>query len=215
MNVTSDSIRKDRIAIARKRIANGTYDAPGVLDAILSSRLLDQVLSDLDIVPIGAGHAYRDIVSECLASSLLHVVDVPLSRTEFAAGGGRGDIDLPVKTEVLGSYPLWDHWARRYDVRSIVVETKNEKKKASFEDIGQLEGYFDHTKLGRLGIFVARKGFSANARKRLGTLARDGAKLIIPFDQFALKEFARASAQGPERSMEYLRRQETLLIQAA
>jgi hypothetical protein len=134
---------------------------------------------------------------------------------EFPAEGGRGDIDLPLRTEILSRYPLWDHWARRYEIRSVIVETKNEKKQASFEDVSQLRGYFDFTKLGRLGILIARMGFTSNARKALVGIAKDGRSLIIPLDHGGLKEFIRASKDGPEASMQYLRRQETLLLQAA
>lgn len=215
MKSKSHSIRKDRVAKARQRIAAGSYDASGVIDSILSNRLLDRVLKDFDRVPVGAGHEYRDLVAECLAASLSNVIDVPLTRTEFLAGGGRGDIDLPVRTEVLRDFPLWDHWTRRYAVRSVIVETKNEKNKASVEDVSQLEGYFGRTKLGRLGILVARMGFTANARQALKGMARDGTSLIIPLDHHGVKELARASKDGPAASMEYLRRQETLLLQCA
>jgi len=62
---------------------------------------------------------------------------------------------------------------------------------------------------------VARRGFTRNALQNLATMARDGEMLIIPLDHKGLTELGKASRRSPVASMEYLRRRETLLLQAA
>jgi len=120
-------IRRDRVAKARDRIEAGKYDAPSALERILSQRRLDRIIADFNKCLLGQGHEYRDLVAEHLSCSLKYMVDVPLSRAEFGVAGGRIDIELPLRTERLGEYPLWARWADRYKIRSIIVESKNEK----------------------------------------------------------------------------------------
>jgi hypothetical protein len=177
-----------------------------VYRTILADRRVDRIQPDLDKCPIGEGHKYRDLVAESLTKSLGGVVDAPLSRKELGVSGGRADIELPIRIEALSNFPLWDHWARRYEIRSIVIESKN-------QDIGQLERYLNHAGLGSFGIFVARKGFGRNALTNLAKIAKDGDRLILPLDHEGLHQLAKASRAG--NGMEYLRRQETLLLQQA
>lgn len=186
-----------------------------MLNKILSERTLNQILLDIDGCPVGNGHKYRDLVAETLSKCLGDVVDVPLSLCEFPVSGGRGDIQLPLKIEVLQGRPLWQHWAHRYGIRSIIVESKNEKTQASVEDVSQLAGYLDQSGLGRFGILVARMGFSKNAVANLSAMARRGERLIIPIAHDQFRELGKASKKGMTATMEYLRRQETLLLQAA
>jgi hypothetical protein len=184
------------------------------LDKILAARRLDRILLDLDSCPVGQGHEYRNLVAESLSKSLAEVIDVPLSRCEFPAAGGRGDIELPLRTEVLPDYPLWQRWSAKYDARHVIVETKNEKGQAGVEDVSQLAGYLNQVGVGRLGLLVARNGFSRNAIQNMSVVAKGGQSLIIPLDHEHLGELAKASRNGPKASMEYLRRRETLLLQA-
>lgn len=209
---TRENIRWDRVAKARARIASGKYDSPTVIRTILGRRGLDRLLNALDKCLVGNGHEYRDVVANILTDSLDGVVDAALSRKEFSAGGGRADIDLPMRLEALHAFPLWDHWTRRYEIRSIIVETKNEVKQATAEDIGQLERYLNRANLGRFGIFVARSGFAQSATTELSAIARKGERLILPLSHSDLHGFAQAA--NDDNAMEYLRRRETLLLQA-
>ena len=208
----SGTIRWDLVRKARARLAGGQYEPPSVLDAILSTRLLDAVLLDLDACPVGDGHRYRDLVAEVLSGALGEIVDEPLARKEIPAAGGRGDIELPLRLEKLDEFPLWNRWERRYDIRSVIVETKNEKRRGRVEDVSQLAGYFNATKLGRFGILVARKGFSSRAMQNMTDIARDGSSLILPLDHEDLHQLVKATQDG--HGMEYLRRRSTLLLQA-
>lgn len=210
---SSGNIRRDRIRKARARIAAGHYDNDTVLDIMMSARRLDRILCALDVCPVGQGHLYRDLVAESLSKILGGIVDPSLSRTEIPASGGRVDIELPLRTESLNAFPLWNRWADRYQIRSILVETKNEKAQASVEDVSQLAGYLDATNLSQFGILVARNGFSKNAIQNIACMARHGKRLIIPLDHHQLRELGRASRAGATSSMQYLRRQETLLLQ--
>ncbi len=209
----SGKIRWDRVKKARNRIAAGHYDNDAFFGRILSPRRLDRILFELDECPVGQGHQYRDLVAESLSKILESVVDTPLSRREVPAAGGRADIELPLRTERLDAFPLWDRWAERYQIRSILVETKNEQAQASVQDVSQLAGYFGSTSLGRFGVLVARNGFARNAVTNMAAMARIGASLIIPLNHGQLCELGRASRDGPGASMEYLRRRETLLLQ--
>lgn len=213
MRRKSGKIRWDRVKKARARIEAGCYDNDTVLEQIFSPRRLDRILSDLQKCPVGQGHPYRDLIAESLSNILGDVVDTPLSRPEVPAAGGRADIELPLRTEMLPVFPLWESWARRYDVRSILVEAKNEQSQAGVEDVSQLAGYFGSTNLSQFGILVARKGFSKNAYENLATMARAGKSLIIPLSHDDLGQLARASKDGLDESMRYLRRRETLLLQ--
>jgi len=210
---TSGKTRRGRIKNARARIEAGYYDAPVVLDAILSPRRLDRILAELNLCKIGDGNDYRDLVTESLSKILGDVVDSALSRTEIPATGGRADIELPLRTEALDRFPLWDRWAKKYEIHSILIEVKNEKTPATFRDVNQLAGYFSSTKLSQFGILVARSGFSRNAYESMASKARDGDSLIIPLRHNELRELGRASRNGLKESMEYLRRRETLLLQ--
>ncbi len=212
---TSGKVRWDRVAKARARIERGHFDAPAALQYILSERRLDRILADFDQCPLGDGHQYRDLVAETVSKCLSEVVDVPLSRKEFKAAGGRADIDLPLRVEALNELPLWARWATKYDMRSIVLESKNEKAQASHEDVSQLAGYLNESGVGRFGLLVARNGFSRNAIATLSSIAKGNRSLIIPLDHEQIRELAKASRKGSMATMEYLRRRETLLLQSA
>ena len=215
MAKTSGKVRWGRVNSARARIERGFYDHPAVLDKILSTRRLDRIMADLNNYPVGDGHQYRDLVAETVSKCLADVVDVPLSRREFQAAGGRGDIDLPLRIEALNDLPVWSRWAMKYDMRSIVLESKNERDQASVEDVSQLAGYLEQVGVGHFGLLVARNGFSRNALKNLSSVARGNHNLILPLNHAQLRELGKASKDGSQATMEYLRRRETLLLQAA
>ena len=210
----SSKIRWAKVEKARARIERGLYDIPPVLDKILGSRGLDRVLNDFNKCLVGDGHRYRDLVAETISNCLSDVVDIPLSRIEFKSAGGRGDIDLPLRIEALNDKPLWTCWASKYDIRRIVLESKNEKAQAGVEDVSQLAGYLNQPGVGRFGLLVARNGFSRNAIENLSSMAKTNLNLIIPLDHDQLGELAKASRKGSMATMEYLRRRETLLLQA-
>ena len=212
---TSSKVRWDRIRKARTRIEQGFYDDPAVLDKILAPRKLDRILKDLNKCPVGDGHQYRDLVAEVVSKCLSDVVDVPLSRREFKAAGGRSDIELPLRIEALTDLPVWSRWADKYDMRSIVLESKNEKHQSSVQDVSQLKGYLDLLGVGRFGLLVVRNGFSRNTIQNLSRVAKENRTLILPLDHEQLGELANASKDGSKATMEYLRRRETLLFQTA
>jgi hypothetical protein len=205
----------ERVERARTRIEQGCYDSPAVIDSILASRRLDRILNDLERCPIGEGHAYRDLVAEALANCLSDVVDVPLVRREVAVEGGRADIELPLRIEALEGLPLWRQWVQAYRLRSIMVETKNEKNQAVVADVSQLTAYLSQGSFGRLGMLVTRRGFTANAMRSLAATAKRGEFLIIPMTQEHLQGMAVASEIGSGATTEFLRRRATLLLQAA
>lgn len=94
-----------------------------------------QALEDLKNCPKGQGHKYRDIVAEVFALSLNNIVDVALIRREFPCKGGRGDFELPLRIERMNKYQLFKSWSSDYKIRSIIVEVKNTKGKATPSDI--------------------------------------------------------------------------------
>lgn len=203
------------IARARGRIAAGLYDAPQVLNRILSPRRLDAILIDLQSCPVGDGNRYRDVTADFLACWLREVIDEPLMQEEFASHGGRADFELPLRLEVLGDYPLWWFWATRYNVTSLVVEVKNEKSKTSCGAVQQADSYLNRGGRGTLGFLISRAGFTSNALDQLADIAVGGENLIVPFMHDDFRQMARARRAGPAAVMEYVRRKQVLLVQRA
>lgn len=215
MQSSRKQVRQQKIDQAKRRIADGFYDSARVLDQIFRARRLDVILRDLDAIPIGDGNAYRDGVAELLSKCLHEVVDVPMVNTEFACHGSRGDIELPLKIEVLPDYPLWQIWANRYDAMSIIVEAKNEKGKTDSGAVRQIHSYLNLARRGRLGFLVSRAGFTANAMDQLTHVAAGGANLILPFTHQDLSQLLKARRDGSIAVMGYVRRKHTLLLQRA
>ncbi len=203
-----------KITKAKALIDAGFYDDPFVLDAILEHRSMDALLVDLNRCPVGEGNKYRDIVAEVLIKSLSYVIDVPLVRKELTIEGGRADLELPIKTEHLNGYYLWQDWCRRYDVRSVIVEVKNMANPCSVACVQQIKGYLNDGPFGRIGLLVSRHAFSSNASENLRACARDRRCLILPFSHNDLIQFANASSKGTLHSMGFLRRVETRLVQS-
>jgi hypothetical protein len=212
-------IRWEKIARARALIRSGFYDDPEVLALMVEAGVTTEILTVLKNVErieglaVGKGEEFRDEVAALLAVTLGHIVDVTLMQKEFFANDGRGDIDLPLRTEAVGRYSLWEIWCRRYEVKRIVVETKNEKKRSDLGAVTQLMGYLGPS-TGRLGFLVSKKGFSRAALRRLEHIAQERTYLILPFTDEELVQLVKAYQRGEEAVMEFLRRQETFLLQA-
>lgn len=210
----------DKVRLARRRIEEGFYDEelPGNL---LDWGFLDQFVESIAACPYvsdkypNAGNGFRDLTAMAFATSLSHVIDHPLIRTEFPSEAGRGDIDLPLRIEVLGNDRVWMEWVRRYEMTSIVVEAKNMRNKAGVEDVRQLEDYLRNGSLGRMGFLVSRNGFSKNASRKVIEQAHRKECLIIPFSAKTLSGLVAAGKAGPQATATFLRRQETLLMQAS
>lgn len=182
---------------------------------IVVSRIFAQALLDLKECPKGKGNQYRDIVAEVLSLSLGEMIDLPLTRREFSCKGGRGDLELPVRIEKLQKFPLWDRWCETYKIRSIIVEVKNKKSKATPQDVAQILCYIVTANLGKFGILVSRYGFRESAMKQLRAISSTNEFLVLPFEQKDLEYLVTAHACEPEKSMEMFRQKATLLAQSA
>lgn len=211
---TQNGIRWDRIEEVRARLASGFYDDPDIQSDLIE-RSLDQLLDRLQGIPVGDGDEYRDLVANVLAASLEEVVDVPMMRKEVAIDGGRADLELPIRIENIDKHAVWHSWHRRYRLRCMLVETKNMQSQAAHEDINQLKGYLQGGNRGHFGLIVSRSGFTKNAMKTLSATAKSGSYLILPFDNRELGDLLRMSKQEHENAMEFLRRKELFLLQAA
>lgn len=162
-----------------------------------------------------SGSTFRNLVAAMLAHSLEPVVDVPLMRKEFRAGGGAADLELPLRIETLQQHGLFDSWAARYGVTSIVVETKNLARPVGPSCVGQLCRYLEEGQFGSLGFLISANGFTRAARHQLAGLAARNKHLILPLegkDLLVLLDAAKKSFLTVET---FLRRKETLLRQAA
>lgn len=213
-----------KVEKACKFLASGFYDDPWILEQIWDEAIWRSIGKDAPISPLinrilkcpeGDGAQFRDLTADALSRTLHDIVDTPLVRTEFPCCGGRGDIELPLRTENLGENPLWQTWSRRYEIRSIITETKNTKRLASIRDVQQILGYVVTARLGGFGFLVSRRGFSRNAILNLRAIAEGERYLILPFDQAELCKLLTVSALDEKAASVYLRRKETLLRQAA
>ncbi len=210
----------EKVRLARRRIEEGFYDE-GLLEDLVEWGFLDRFVERIASCPYvsdehpNAGNTFRDLTAMVLAASLPHVIDRPLIRIEFQSEAGRGDIDLPLRIEALGNDCVWMGWVRRYGMTSIVVEAKNMRNKAGVEEVRQLEDYLRNGSLGRMGFLVSRNGFSKNASHKIIEQAHRKECLIIPFSAKTLGGLATAAKVGPQATTKFLRRQETLLMQAS
>lgn len=219
MSAKDDKIRWEKVLNAHERIESGFYDIfeEEINEAIVYSTTLrrELLMGELEMCPIGDGRQYHNIVTTIMEESLGDIVDCELVRQEFSAQGGRGDIELPICIEKLQEYPLWEAWCHRYIVKSILIEVKNMKTKANFQDVGQLEHYLNVAKKGRFGILISRSGFTKNAIKSLHLSATDNQNLILPLSHCDLKLLLELSMRGKLEVMKFLRQKETRLLQVA
>ncbi|MDB5319831.1 MAG: hypothetical protein JWN40_1462 [Phycisphaerales bacterium] len=208
--------RAELVARWQRRIAAGHDEAPAFLDHVFSARrFVTGLFSSLEACRVGDGDGYRDVTAEILAGCLSEVVDVPLMQMEVPCQGGRIDIEMPLRLEALGQYPLWDRWATRYRASSILVEVKNEASRTDLRAVHQIEAYLHHAGRGGLGLLVSRSGMTANASKLLSGIARAGDNLIIPISHEDFTHLAKARKKGAVAVMEFVRRKQTLLLQSA
>jgi hypothetical protein len=162
----------------------------------------------IDQCPAKEGDRFRDLVAEVCALALDGIVDVPLIRKEVAVCGGRADIELPLRSENLNSFRQLTTWHAKYDIRMILVETKNLAEAAKHEDVSQLQSYS-----GRFGVIVSRNGFTTAAWKTLHETAKKGEYLILPLDGADLTHLLKARKKGVPTLETILRRKETHLLQ--
>lgn len=214
MDSFKPAMRWDLIARQRTRIQAGFYDDTAFLKEFFE-RSLDDIVGDIVGCPVGDGARFLDVTAQAISRSLGPVVDPALMRKEFSSKGGRGDIDLPVRTESISEYSLWNFWCSRYSIKSIIIETKNLTPEAAVSDIQQSLSYLVTTGLGHFGMVVSRSGFTPPAMEQLESIASGNEFLLLPLDQHDLVQLVRASDEGPSKPMEFLRRKETLLLQAA
>lgn len=165
----------------------------------------------LNICPIGDGELYENLVMDSLAKILYGIVDSTIARQQISIEGGFCDIEFPICTEVVDKYPLWDKWCVQYNVKSILVEVKNMKKKAAYEDVNQLGGYLGIGDWGRLGIIVSRSGFSISAESAIRSLAKKNV-LIMPISNEDLTLLLEFSMENSLKVMTFLRRRGNLLL---
>lgn len=199
----------------RQFLASGIYDCcEEEYAALAASRMAAWRV--LDAVPRGQGKPYQDNGGNLLADCLDGIVDKRRTRKERRTSGRRIDLEMPIRTERLANYPLWDIWADRYHIRSILAEFKNlTKDRATPDHVGQLGDYLRSRKRGRLGILVSRTGFTRKAMQALHGMAEDGDYLILPFDHDDMFRLVTATTHGAESAMEFFGGKERDLLQVA
>lgn len=207
--------RPDIVKRARARLAAGFYDVDEVVDGALEAGGIRLLWEDLCRCPVGAGSQYRDAVSSFLPAIFKDTFDEAYVGVELGNSGARIDVELPLRIEGLSGLPLWDRWASDYGIRSVLVEVKNEEKKAAVEDAKQLIGDLVVAGRGRFGLLIARNGFSSAAVRYMGQVAKATPYLIIPLSHGKLYELCKLSANGPEAVCGALREVATELLQAA
>lgn len=170
---------------------------------------------DLDQIPVGAGYKYQKRCAAVLKYAFDAFTDADLVRLNQRCCGGSIDIQMPIRTELLGHYPLMIEWCRRYNAKSILVEVKNRKSKANDEDVRQLFGYLDREQFGSFGLLISRSGFTKNAMEQIRSRVQKDECLILPLDHCAANNLPHLRSRGTREVMRFLRRQETLLRQAS
>ena len=163
--------------------------------------------------PIGDGELYEHLVGDSIAKILYGIVDSAIAGQQISIGEGFCDIEFPICTEVIDKYPLWDRWCDQYNVKSILLEVKNMKKKAAYEDINQLEVYLRDGDFGKLGIIVSRSGFARSADSTIRSIAKKGI-LIIPISHEDLQLLLEFSMQNTLKVMTFLRRRGNLILRS-
>lgn len=169
----------------------------------------------LDSCCIGDGNGLRDITAEIFKQTLDMIVDPEYIRLEAPCAHGYADIELPIALERLDSNALFQTWTHRYDLRSIIAEVKNEKRKCPVKHVDQLFRYLDSSIFGKFGLLVSNSGFTRNAMRNLRDIATRGKKLILPMHNTDLHDLLRAREIGKYSVMQTLRRLETNLRQLA
>jgi len=165
----------------------------------------------LDLCPVGDGTLYENLVMDSFAKILSGIVDITLARQQVLIKGGFCDIEFPICTEVVDKYPLWNKWCDQYNVTSLLIEVKNMKYQASYEDVNQLGGYLSVGDCGHLGVLASRNGFTKGAMSVIRSLAKNNI-LILPICHEDLKLLMEFSMQNSLKVMTFLRRRGNLLL---
>lgn len=211
---SSSTFREELVNATRKRVAEGFYDDPERMGRI-ADRIAESALRDLDSVPVGRGKQYCEAVCNSLVCACDGAVDPERTRVDFPNRGARGDIEMPLKLEQFDKLPLLSLWANRYGMQSIVVEVKNLRKPAAVEDAKQLVGDLAVAQRGRVGLLVARTGFTRAALRYMTELARLNQFLVLPCDHERIRSLVRLRAQGIKPVMSALCSIQVELLQAA
>ncbi len=204
----------DFVQRAQKKISRGLYDWPPDLDHALE-QYLHRLLSDLDAVPYGNGPRYQDAVQRVLSGTLDSVFDGPNSDIEVANRGARIDIEFPLRLEVLSKFPLFKQWTEWYEIRSILVEVKNERKRAGVGHAKQIVGDLAVAQRGGLAFLIARSGFTRPAMRYLGELAQQRNFMVLPLDHNDLRQVIENRASGYDATMTLLRVRQNELLRVA
>lgn len=202
-------------AWARKMLADLVAEPPG--DIYCFEAALDCVqvaLAAFRSCPAGHPQRFRDLATVLIALNMGEVVDYDLIQTESMLPGGWADAELPLCTERLGcpDHYLWRDWQRRFDVRCLLIEAKNWRRPVGPLAVAQTRDNLLAGRRGRLAMLVSRSGFSPGARKRLSEVAKSGDQLILPLSRSDLEAWA--MCETLHESMQFLRRKETMLVQA-
>jgi hypothetical protein len=221
-----DSINWQKVAEWRERINRA--GAGSLLDHATEARLFREVIegrsprdlkSAIRALPHGAdgSTAFRDVSVSMLVRGLGPAIEIPLVRREVPAGPGRADFELPLRRGASCKFPVLSEWARDYRLTSIVGEAKNYSAPCGLESVRQALDYLNTLSFGRVAIIVARNGFDASAKSRIGDAVRKENTLLLPLcadDLLAIADLAglRAEARCRE-TLAYLGRRETVVRQ--
>lgn len=198
-----------------KRVENGYSRIPfhGKSKLVSCRKMSPDVLAIiLDKCPESDGELYENFVVDSLGLILGDAVDKNNVLMHGPCEGGFYDIEFPLCSEAFDEYPLWSHWAKRYQMVSIIAEAKNLMEKAAKEDVEQIRSYLGNNKKGRFGLLVCRNGFTRPALQRMKFCAEGDDTLILPLDQKDLKLLLRACGHGQKPVMKFLRRKVTSLL---
>jgi hypothetical protein len=194
----------------------GVFEVSEVLDDVIDIIIADNrpssLRKELATCPVGNGSEYRDLTARVLIKAFDGAVDVPLVRREFPVAGGRGDIDLPFRFEAMQGPSKVAEWGRRFDMRSILVEVKNEKHPGGVEHVRQIADDVASSPLGRVGFLVCRNGLTTEAQKRLNDVNRHRNMLVLAFEH---GELATLVDLDMGQIDEYLHRKELMTLRRA
>ena len=210
----ASKIRSDLVQRAKEGIRSSYYDDPTNLVRI-ADHIVDALWRDIDSIPVGAGREYRDGVRTVCSRLWDALLDAPNSDVEVANCGARIDIEFPLRLEALNSFSLFKQWAEWYNIRSVLVEVKNERRVAGVQDAKQIVGDVAVAQRGRFAFLIARSGFSRPAMRYMGELARQGNYLIVPLSHEDLRLLLRKRIAGCAATMELLRIRQSDLLRAA
>jgi hypothetical protein len=172
------------------------------------------LLKALGRCPATGSAVYIPLMINVMERSLGPVVAWYDPRANSAKQYSCGVIELPIRTDSLEDFPLWQTWAERYGIECIALEAKNETTRATPDDVKHLKSYLDRAQRGRLGILVSRSGFTRDAMKRIQTYVQADQALILPLRHADLKRLLKLRALGPSEVMHFLHQKEASLIGA-